>query len=30
MRVTVIAAPSSTKNARKERDTEMHQSKKGN
>jgi len=27
---TIIAAPSSTKNARKERDPEMHQTKKGN
>ncbi len=27
---TIIAAPSSTKNARKERDREMHQTKKGN
>jgi len=27
---TIIAAPSSTKNARKERDLEMHQTKKGN
>ena len=27
---TIIAAPSSTKNARKERDPQMHQTKKGN
>ena len=30
MDATIIAAPSSTKNARKERDPEMHQTKKGN
>ena len=27
---TILAAPSSTRNARKERDAEMHQTKKGN